>query len=1353
MILRTLCLQDLIVKCGILSTQSPFSFVLYPGSRPLLMRTVFLSVIVVLYCSFGALAQNSLIFKQIDTTTGLPGTNTSLVQEGSDGRMWISLPEAGLARFDGFSFEHYTKGNSNGSILSDWVTALYPGSNGCMWIGTYESLSRWCPDSVAHTMHNVSRRRELQPLRAILEDSTGVWAGYHGLMQFEVGDSISLTARYEAHGKKGDLSSNLIVKLFRDNNLDLWIVCDNGLNRMNRDMSTFQQFLMPDGLAITSATRSDNLVVLGSDEGGVWTFDIDQGTYMNISESLEISGVVEPGLKNVNAIVAGNSSIWAGTESGLLEWCVGSRVARVHRHVEGDPKSLLSNNITSLSFDRSEKLWVSTISGLSILDPLQNTVKRHTHDPDQNSIAGNVVAPGIVDQDGSIWIGIKEKGLDRILPSGHVRHYEHDLDNPNSLSNNDVVSLYEDNQGWIWVAHWYGGITKFDPRTDTFIRFRSGQPGSEFLSDDTVYDVFQDRDGSFWLGTNKGVDRYDPKSGRYQHFAIGQSYRIIQRRTGMVFVASASGLFRIDKALVAEKLVNGYMINVAEGVDGNLYTLEPGLGVLRYDADHPKLEQLSDIDDRLAGPFFRLMIGSDGRIWLGGKAGIHSLNPQSNEVTTYVSIEDDPGIHSVPLFENDGRIYFGGYSGLLYFNPDSIAREREVRKPIVTRFAQIGDPTSRYSTGSEQVSLAHNQNDFELEFVSIDIMDPERLEFSYRLDGYHDNWIPAGTKRIATYTNLDHGHYAFTVKARDKYTDLEAVSNPLTFRISRAWYETWWSYLLYMLVIVTTIYLVVRSIVRQQRLKSQMQFNQMEVERLAELDQMKTQFYTNITHEFRTPLTLLMGPLNDLKGGTLKGDQRTIYDIMHRNAQRLLLLINQLLDLGQVRSGVTLNVSVQDVVEFLKSSFGMFESYASVKKIGFQFQSNVSTLPAYFDYDKLDKIVANLLSNAFKFCNEGDHVTLKLNGKVDDSEIDHGDGVLEISVIDSGPGIPQELQERIFDQFFQGDSNRREVEGSGVGLSLVKAFATLHGGRVTVDSKVGQGARFNLRFPLGKAHLAQAEIATETTMVAPNEPLVSPIRPLRKLSDTLGPTILIVDDNQDMLLYLEQILQDDFHVIAAHDGQEGFNRAVETIPEIVISDVMMPVLDGFQLLQQLKSDERTSHIPVVLLTARVAEEAKTEGLSYGADDYITKPFSPVELRARVQNLFELLKAVRLKYSKNIFLDVDEVHVNPVDTEFIERAREVMRIYVSDSEFTSEKFSMEMGMSRSQMHRKMKGLTGYSAGEFIRGYRLEFAEHLLTSGSGNVSQVAYECGFSSPSHFTKLYKEKFGVLPSQASGSA
>jgi len=677
------------------------------------------------------------------------------------------------------------------------------------------------------------------------------------------------------------------------------------------------------------------------------------------------------------------------------------------------------------------------------------------------------------------------------------------------------------------------------------------------------------------------------------------------------------------------------------------------------------------------------------------------------------------------------------------------------------------------------LKLPYRFNHLTFFYSAIDWSAPHKIQYQYKLEGSDQDWRQITKETKAIYTNLTHGDYTFKVKAIGAWSDTFEYS----FTILPPWWLTWWAYMIYGITILLLIYAWRRYDLKRQHLKHDLELEHVQTEKLEELDKMKSRFFANISHEFRTPLTLILGPLQNLISKASDKDSKQELDIMQRNARRLQKLINQLLNLSRIEAGkMKLQAREENIISLARLFVQSFESYAAQRKISLVFTAKEEQIPVYVDRDKIEKILSNLLSNAFKFTGEGGRIEVAVGSPqsavgspqsavgskaTEDWRLKTGDyfntGV-NISISDTGSGIPPKRLKHIFDRFYQADDTySKDQEGSGIGLALTKELVEIHYGEIKVVSEPGKGTTFNILLPLGKSHLKPKEIIkikkSDDNKFIPElaDPLVPIIEEqpvsIASPNDTLEnstPILLIVEDNADLRAYIRGFLDKNYHVIEAEDGESGFDKALKTIPDLIISDVMMPRMDGYELCRHLKTDERTDHIPIILLTARAAMESKIEGMETGADDFITKPFEPEELKARIKNLIEQRNKLKERYRKelNIESTLTEDNLLSRDKRFLDKAQKTVQKYMIEPDFTVEDFAKEMAMSRVQLHRKLRALINQTASEFIRILRVIHAAKLLIQQDANISEVAYDVGFNSPSSFTRSFTKHFGMPPTE-----
>ncbi|KPL21251.1 MAG: hypothetical protein AMS23_09590, partial [Bacteroides sp. SM1_62] len=750
--------------------------------------------------------------------------------------------------------------------------------------------------------------------------------------------------------------------------------------------------------------------------------------------------------------------------------------------------------------------------------------------------------------------------------------------------------------------------------------------------------------------------------------------------------------------------------------------------------------------------------------------GLSKFNLQSETFTNYFARHGSPHNDFWPeaaCISNDGEIFFGTGRGMISFYPDSIQLNQYIAPVRITDF-KIHNRTvlpgeesvlKKSITYTDQMELKHNQDHLSFEFTILNYLDPELNQYKYMLEGLDMDWIYSGSRNFAIYSNLKPGEYTFRVSGANNDGIWNPVGTSLNITINPPPWLTWWSYLVYGSILIGIILLYRRYILSRAKLRTAVEIERMEKEKVEELDHMRSRFFANISHEFRTPLTLILGPVEELKKNLteLSTKNRGLLQTIQRNARRLQKLINQLLDISKLETGkAKLQVSEGNLSEFIRAIVLSFLSLAESKDINYEY--DLSEIPSlvYFDRDKLEKIFTNLVSNAFKFTDPGGVIQVVL--KYNLSPADKVPEEIEITVSDSGIGIPEEKLENVFDRFYQAsDSDTRVKEGTGIGLALTKELVDLYRGEIHVRSKAGEGSTFTVKLPVSKALFKEDEIVTVglDTDKEPIDVIIDPVKPVKTelpevhtgVKDKDESVILVVEDNTDLRDYISRNLASGYFILEAENGREGLTKATDMIPDLIITDLMMPEMDGIELCEKIKNDGRTSHIPVIMLTARADRGSKLEGLKTGADDYLIKPFDAEELLVRVKNLIEQRRMLREKFLEEFRIIPFEETVRIPGDKLLRKILDILRQKMGNPEYNVDNLYGELNMSRAQMFKKISALTGCGPGELLRIMRLKKAAELILAGKQNIAQIMYEVGFQTPSYFARSFREYFGVNPS------
>ncbi|MFQ5569814.1 MAG: two-component regulator propeller domain-containing protein [Rhodothermales bacterium] len=1187
-----------------------------------------------------------------DDPASLSDRQVYALLEDRGGDLWVGTVRGGLNRFDRATgrFTRYQHNPEDSTSLShNTVYSLFEDRSGVLWVATGGGLNRFDPATETFTPYRhdpndpASLRDDL--VHGIWEDEEGMfWVGTHagGVHRF---DPVSETFMAYPHDpdNPNTPSSNDVNTIYQDASGDFWIGTADGLNHFDLDTDRLTVYrydpndpasLSHNNVSVIHEDLEGTLWVgvAGNDvRGGLNRFDRATGRFTRYQLDPD-----DPNSLGGNTVL----SIYEDTQGALWVGTWGGGVNKLDRatdkfthyaHDAYDSTSLSAHQVLSIYEDRAGTLWVGTWGGgLNRFDRATGTFTHYMPNEDPSTPGSNEVMAIHADSDGFLWLGTWT-GLVRFDPGTETfARYRHDPSDPNSPGGNEIMALYEDGEGMLWIGTWMNGLSRFDPAAGTFTRYMHDPADSTSLGGNQVGAIVEDDEGVLWVATGNGIlNRFDRATGTFSRRTLLEGNLSIR---SFAKASTGPGHYWLGTSLQGLHLYD-FTTNTSEA-----YTEQDGLP---HDAVLGVLE-----DD-------------EGYVWASTARGLAKFDPRAKTFKIYDVTDGLQGnklMYTATHKGRSGALYFGGSHGFITFHPDRLQDNPHVPPVVLTNFKLFTEsvpvgknsPLTSHISVAREIRLAYWQNDISFSFAALNYQFPEKNQYAFKLVNYDEDWRQAGTRRSATYTNLAPGEYVFRVTGsnNDDLWDEEGAS--IRVVITPPWWKTPWAYALFLVLGTMSLFGLVRWRVRYLERRAdhleavvsertaevvqQKATIEAQARKLQELDRLKSRFFANISHEFRTPLLLILGPLQDaLNGvyGTVGTTLRKQLETMQRSGIRLLRLISQLLDLSKLESGnMRLQARRRNLVPFLKGVVLSFSSMAERKKITFQMHTARDRIDVYYDQDKLEKILYNLLSNAFKFTPEHGKISIHVRC------IDEHAGPVEIRVGDTGPGIAPEELPYIFDRFHQVDSSTtRRNEGTGIGLALARELVTLHGGTIEVESAVGKGAMFTVRLPLGGAHLAPADRIDDAQEGRDAEggyraislgALPSISEDVPRAGETNGglsreaPTVLLVEDHPDVRRYIKGHLAGSYHVEEAGDGIEGVEKARTVLPDLIITDVMMPGMDGYALCRALKTDPALNHIPIILLTAKAGEESKVEGLETGADDYIYKPFHADELLARAE---------------------------------------------------------------------------------------------------------------------------------------
>jgi len=1357
--------------------------------------------LIFLLISFAGLAQQDQIqFSCINISDGLSHNQINTILKDSKGFIWIGTL-SGLNRFDGQKikvFKHDPRDHK--SISDDFIVNIFELPDNKLYIETQNGANIYDAETQVFIRDvNPYLKKEFnisaKKIRDVVKDNIGgFWfnADEEGVFKYDMLSKKSIHLKLNT-GNAASLAGSPVSALQKGPNGDIWVIhTDKTIELLNNSTGKVRK-------RITSFKRKDSLAfqnfkLFVDNASDLWIYTLNSQRGIDFYETktgkTRFIDKAPNGLNNnlISGIIQDDKGlIWIGTDHGGVN-LLDKRNFSVRYLVnkEDDVKSIGQNAIVTLYKDHSGIIWVGTFKkGVSFYHEkiLKFPLYKHQN-ANPHGLTYDDVNRFVEDGLGNIWIGTNGGGLFYFnRKTGQFKRYVHEPGNPNSLSNDIIVSLFIDRDKKLWVGTYFGGLNCFDGTK--FIHYKHNSQNVNSLTDDRVWDILEDRKGRLWIATlGGGLDKFDRNKGIFIHKKAGEKNGIISNllccliedRKGSIWIGSSEGVdeMKPDGRFVHYKnkpgdkksLINNVVYGIMEDSYGFIW-ISTRDGLSRLNPETAAFQNFDSKDGLTEMTTLKVVEDNDKNLWVSTANGLFEVIVKRINKDrfsyTFRKYDEHDGLQGNAFNANagfktkSGELLFGGANGFNLFKPADI--RNDITKPVIVftdlqisnRSIGIDDQVNgrdilkKSIIFTKDLKLNHSENGFALEFAALNFFNPQKIKYRYKLEGFDQHWQELqGNNRLATYTNIDPGEYTFKVVSTDASGNWVNNETSLNITIMPPFWRTTLAYIIYALLIGGTLFFIrLRGI---QRIKKEFLIEQerQQAKRMHELDLLKIKFLTNVSHEFRTPLSLIITPLEKLIKQA-QDSERPQLQMIQRNGRRLLNLVNQLLDFRRMEvHELKLHPKPGDIISFIQELSFSFSDIADRKNISFSFQTDRKSLITFFDHDKIERILFNLLSNAFKFTPQGGKVKVSLLTTINEQKQTQ----LILKVSDTGIGIPEDNKAKIFERFFQNDVPDSIVnQGSGIGLSITKEFVRLHGGHITVDSIVNKGTEFTvcLVFP---------EADTETSVPAPKLDLVITAKvEENEISDpkfvwkSKKPTLILVEDNEDFRFYLKDNLKEYYQIAEAANGKEGWQKILSIHPDLIVSDVSMPEMNGIDLCRKIKADKRTAHLPVILLTALTTEDEQLMGLETGANDYMTKPFNFEILLSKIRNLLQQQALSKKIYQKQVEFKPLETEIESVDDKFIRQLSFHIEKHLSDSGYTVDQLSADMNMSRVGLYKKVLPLTGKSPVEYIRSYRLLKSKPLLLKSQMTIAEVAYEVGFSNPKHFSKYFKQEFNMLPS------
>lgn len=1318
---------------------------------------------------------NYLSFDYFSQADGLPNNQIQCVFQDKKGWIWLGTSQ-GLSRFDGYRFVSFIHNPEDTTSLSgSLVRVIFEDSKGNLLIGTENGGLNVFDREKEQFRHPFKNNPEFKSkevsVNTIKEDINGnMYIGTDmNLLKVDKNGHLSRVSP-----ATGSISGSFIRVIEFDNSDNLWIGTSDGLFLYNTLSNVIETITIP----VIKQQSNEVFDIFKDEDGLLWI-----GTYSNglllvdpIKRSvrhLRLDPYL-PRSETVRTIAKGVlGDYWIGTRGGLYVYSKTRGVTGFFQHDNRDIRSLANNSVLDIFHDARGETWIGTRGGLNLLAKSKQVFRNFSALPnDDHYLNSSIIYAFWIDEKKRIWIGTEDGGINIYDPEkGTYTYLMAKEDNVNSISQNCVKAFMDDRKGNLWIGTFWGGIDVLNFKTGKIIHYQHSPDNPQSLSDNRVWALCPDDEGGIWVGTSTGIDRFDQETKTFIHYpkiAMNRQVNWINIDSDKkIWLGTPDELIIYDPDNEYITRYNEHSRSFLEDSDKKFWIATMDKGIALYSKSKGAMEYFDEHDGLSNNQALCILEDENKNIWISTSNGLSKFDKEKKQFRNFTSrdgLRNDQFTYGAAYKASNGELLFGGISGFNMFSPHDILTDDQ-NVPLVFTELRVFNKTvpinnkkdailTKSISETSHLTLNYDQNVFTLEFAALDFINSSSTIYSYYLEGFDRGWNEPSTSRTATYTNLNPDDYILRIKRIVRGNQSDYGDLVLNITILPPFWMNWWFKSFIGIIILTLAYSFIRFMINREKIKHELVFEKIKARNLHELDMLKLRLFTNISHEIRTPLTLILGPLEKLISKKVADEEIPSHlNMVYRNTKQLDRLINQLLDFRKLETGnMKLELQQDDIVSIISDVVESFREYANENKIDLKFHTLKKRLISLFDRDKVETIINNLISNALKYTDEGGSISINLSlvfAPDDENSLNNHPEkqYIEISVKDTGKGISDTNIDKIFTRFFRIDT-KNETSGTGIGLALVKELVKLHRGNITVLSKPDKGSKFTLRLPYETEIQSEAvdiddEIARNNSNNSYSGNFTDEMS-----EESNAQIMLIVEDNADVRYFIRSHFEPVFKVYETKNGKEGWDLALKIIPDVIISDILMPDVDGFEFCKRIKKDERTSHIPVLLLTALHSKEHEIEGLSSGADDYITKPFDISILQTKVENMLQARRSLKEKYTRELILKPSDIAISSTDERFLRKAIEVVEKNISNGDLDIEHFAIEVGVSRMQLYRKFNALTNMTVKEFIRSIRLKRAAQMLLEKKMNVAEIAYSVGFRDLSHFRKCFHREFGMSASE-----
>lgn len=1330
-------------------------------------------IIIALICSLWGMAcwmqaaDEHYYFRNLSIQNGLSQNTVNSILQDKKGFMWFGTKD-GLNRYDGLSFRKFKRDITNEySLGNNFVTSLYEDAEGNIWVGTDVGVYIYYPekDAFMHfTQLSEENTRIERTVSLITGDELGkVWIAVEsqGLFCYDLQRQHLLNYSLQDF----PFISTNIKSLSFDSSKTIWIgFYGDGLFYSKDNLKTLQPYLSPidgeevfqDDVVTEIVPGSYNCLYISSIKRGVQELNLTSGKLHDLLLTDENDELVYCR----DLLVSSDNELWIGTESGIYIYNLRTGKYVHLRSSEYDPYSLSDNAIYALYKDSEGGIWVgSYFGGVNYYPRPYTYFEKYYPKGGDNSLHGKRVREFCQDKRGILWIGTEDGGLNRF----DLKTKEFSFFAPSAgFTNIHGLCMVDEH---LWVGTFSKGLKVIDTRTGAIVKTYQKNDSPRSLMDNSIFAICRTVTGDIYLGTMFGLLRYNAQTDDFDRITELNGkfvYDIKEDSNGNLWLATyANGAYCY---CVSEKRWKNYVhdeanelslpynkvVSIFEDARHQIWLTTQGGGFCMF---HPDTETFTHygVHDGLPNEVvYQIVEDKEGMLWLTTNNGLVYFNPETKKMKVYTTANGllgDQFNYRSSFEDGNGSIYLGSIDGFIAFNPKTFSENKYLPPVVITDFMLFNkevyagrqhSPLEKSITFSDKITLRADQNSFSFRIAALGYQSPSMNKLLYRLDGFDEEWLSVGESPVITYSNLRYGNYVFRVKASNSDGVWNENEVSLSIHILPPFYLSVWAYCVYALLFICCSAYIFWYFRQKSAKKHRREIEKFEQEKEREIYHAKIDFFTNVAHEIRTPLTLIKGPLeNIILKKEVDMETREDLNIMKQNTERLLNLTNQLLDFRKTESqGFSLNFTECNITDILKETYIRFSSLAKQKGLDFDLKVMEKDFHAHVNKEAFTKIISNLLNNAVKYADSYVYIVLDANVSADGK-------VFRIYTVNDGVIIPDEMKEEVFKPFvrFNGEEDGKVTTGTGIGLALSRSLAELHQGSLVMD----EGEKVN-------SFCLTLPVVQSTTITLPSEAAggtaLNMEQRIEPIDNNKGnkPVVLVVEDNRDMLSFEVRQLSHEYTVLTATNGVEALQMLDGNYVNIVVSDVVMPLMDGFELCKNIKSKLDYSHIPIILLTAKTNIQSKIEGLELGADAYIEKPFSVEYLHACISNLITNREKLRRAFANSPFVAANTMALTKADEEFIKKLNEIILLNLHNPEFSMDDIADGLNMSRSNFYRKIKGVLDLTPNEYLRLERLKRAAQLLKEGENRVNEICYMVGFNSPSYFSKCFLKQFGVLP-------